>query len=92
MALPDLHPGSPWAEVFTTFVPTIAAGGAAFFSWLNRRSQVKVERAITEVHLSVNSRLDELLAAVRAESHAAGMKDQRDATNAAMALKLETHK
>lgn len=38
----------------------------------------KVEKAVNEVHLSVNSRLDEFLKVTKTASHAEGVKEEKD--------------
>ena len=50
----------------------ICACVAAFQSWRNKR-------AIQEVHVLINHRLDQLLAATGSSEHAAGMQAERDA-------------
>jgi hypothetical protein len=55
--------------------PTLLAG-AAFVASLNNKSTLKeVKASIVEVHLSLNSRLSELVAASKAQ----GRQDERDA-------------
>lgn len=57
---------SEMASVFTA----AAALGACILGWMNRGK-------IQEVHLSINSRMDELLREARAAAHAAGVTQQR---------------
>jgi hypothetical protein len=54
-----------------SLVAAVAAIGSVFMS---ARNAVKIR----EVHLSVNSRLDLLIASVKTTAHAAGVQEERD--------------
>jgi hypothetical protein len=54
-----------------SLVAAVAAIGSVFMS---ARNAVKIR----EVHLSVNSRLDLLIASVKTAAHAAGVQEERD--------------
>jgi hypothetical protein len=86
MLLDDLH-GLHWAAGVTVdgwlilvgFAgPTVASIGAAVASWQAARATTQVGSKVREVHLSLNSRLDELLLAARAE----GRQQERDERHA----------
>lgn len=53
--------------------PTIVAMAALIVS-------IKSKEAIREVHLSLNSRLDQLITATRQEAHAAGVNEEKKRT------------
>lgn len=63
----------------------------AVFSFLTAVLGYLNRRTIQEVHYTMNSRLDSLLIATQAVAHAAGMKDQRDQDNAALAASKSVH-
>ncbi len=52
-----------------SIITALAALGACILSWINRGK-------IQEVHLSINSRMDELLREAKAAAHAAGAAQQ----------------
>ncbi len=52
-----------------SILTALAALGACVLSWINRGK-------IQEVHLSINSRMDELLREAKAAAHAAGAAQQ----------------
>jgi hypothetical protein len=52
-----------------SIITAIAAVGACILSWRNAGK-------IQEVHLSINSRMDELLKEAKAAAHAAGVAQQ----------------
>lgn len=54
-----------WGE-FAQVVTAVAALAAFISSWLNRRQ-------IQQIHISINSRMDQLLVVTGAEQHAAGV-------------------
>ena len=69
----------PWIDTAIRALTTLAAIGAAFASvaaWLTSlRNSDSIQRskdAIQEVHISLNSRLTELLTQIRASAHAEG--------------------
>ncbi len=53
-----------------SLITAMAALGGCTLGWLNRGK-------IQEVHLSINSRMDQLLKEARAAAHAAGADQQR---------------
>ncbi len=55
-----------------SIITAVAALGACVLGWMNKGK-------IQEVHLSINSRMDQLLLEARAAAHAAGATEQRDA-------------
>jgi len=58
-------------------IALIAAAPPAVLALLAWRAGCKNGKAITEVHLSMNSRLDQLLESTKKTSHAEGMEAQR---------------
>ena len=62
-----------WMSMFG-FLGTIVAGVIA---WLAKRQSDINTKAISSVHKDVNSRLSELVEAVRKGAHAAGVDEER---------------
>ena len=61
----------------TVIIAAIAAIPPTLAALLALVKSIKVEKAVQEVHLSVNSRLDQLLKSTSLASHAEGMKAER---------------
>lgn len=59
------------ATLLTSIAAFIAAASSAILAW-------RAKAEVKEVHLSVNSRLDELVASTREAAHAAGLQEGRD--------------
>jgi hypothetical protein len=68
--------------VVVHLMPVVAATAAAVLSWANNRK-------ITNVHLQINSRMDELLAAAKAAALVEGRVEGRAMAAAETALKAE---
>lgn len=64
----------------TELATLIAACATLIAAITNTIIAWRTRSAVHEVHLSTNSRLDELLASTRTEAHAAGVKEGRDET------------
>ena len=58
-------------------ITAAAAVGAVIMSARNGRKADLAQKAIQEVHLSINSRMDQLLEAARVAAHAAGMSEEK---------------
>lgn len=56
----------PWIAPITSVLSALAAAGAVLTSWRNRN-------AIQQVHVSINSRMDQLLAETAKASRAEGV-------------------
>jgi hypothetical protein len=56
----------------TSLLSALTAFGAMLISLINRKK-------IQEVHLSINSRMTQLLELTQESAHAAGMKEEQDA-------------
>jgi hypothetical protein len=41
-------------------------------------SHIRSKRSIQDIHIAMNSRLDQLIVAARAEGHALGVKEEQD--------------
>lgn len=63
--------GAIWLALIAAIPPTVAAVAALVVS-------IQSDRKITEVHLSINGRLTELLEANRVAAHAEGRQAERD--------------
>lgn len=59
------------AALIASIPPTVVAGVALFQAF-------RVGRAVQVVHLTMNSRLDQLVALTAKSSHAAGVKEEKD--------------
>ncbi len=55
--------------LIVSIAPTLTA---LCLGWKTRKETIKVQQAVQEVHLLLNSRLDELVSVSRKESRAAG--------------------
>lgn len=62
-----------WVAIIAAIPPTIASLLSLFLNLRNRKS-------ITEIHLSLNSRLDELLTAAHAQGRQAERDDQKNSS------------
>ena len=65
--------------VVISVAPTMASLGAVVIAWFGYRRSKSNATQISEVHLLINNRMDELLKAARSESHAEGMAEGRQA-------------
>lgn len=65
--------------VLVAVIVSVPATLAAVASFINGRKITKVEKDVNEIHLSINSRMTELLNVTRAASKAEGVKEQKDA-------------
>lgn len=62
----------------TQILVLITVGVGLYTSMDNLRRIEETKAAVEEIHISINSRMDELLALTAAASHAAGVKEQQD--------------
>lgn len=58
--------------ILITQIVTLLTAGLAF--WASRKNK----SAIHEIHVSINSRMDELLKLTATSSHAEGVKEEKD--------------
>jgi hypothetical protein len=59
--------------------PQIALVGNAVVLATVIVSHIRSKRSIQDIHIAMNSRLDQLIVAARAEGHASGVKEEQDA-------------
>lgn len=59
-----------WSDIAQGFIAIAALYGA----WRGHRNSAQIQ----EVHLSINSRMDQLLKSSAAAAHAAGVEQERD--------------
>ena len=79
-----LRSESSLVEVFAnpTLLAAIGAAGMGVFNFFTGR---KTNASVQEVHLTMNSRLDQMIEAAEKIGYARGIKDALDAHNAAIA-------
>ncbi len=66
-----------YAQIISSVGTLLAALGAFFMSYKNSKKVEESQKAIQEVHLSINSRMDQLLVAAKLAAHAAGVNEER---------------
>ncbi len=59
-------------------IAIISAIPPTFVALLALLRSMKVEKAVQEVHLSINSRMDKFIEITKTVSHAEGVKEQKD--------------
>ncbi len=72
--------------VLTLLAPTLAGLLAVIVSWINHQAITTAKDKINEVHISINSRVDDLVRKETALSHAAGVAEGRAAAVAEAAI------
>jgi hypothetical protein len=66
----EAGPSVTWSDVPNIVIAIVAIYGA----WVGRQNSKKIQ----EVHLSINSRMDQLLKSAEAAAHAAGADQERN--------------
>ncbi len=72
--MPPLMPDPSWMERVKEAGLALLVAMPGFMAWLKGR---KVASAVQEIHVTMNSRLDELLKVTKESAHAQGVLDQK---------------